>query len=177
LEETLGAEPALRRYRAGAAVGGSISRDRTFYYVAAEREGTRNQTASDISPSAANAINRSLDAGLLREIGTRQLTIGLFPTARKETEASVKLSHTLDGRGQLIGSATTRDVAVTGSWNTTLTAHTVNELRGQVASRVKHSRAPIHTDLASRFLALLTLGRRTSEMPIAVNPISKSAIA
>ena len=76
LEETLGAEPALRRYRAGAAIGGPISRDRTFYYAAAEREGTHDQTASDISPAAANAINRSLDAGLLPEIGTRQLTVG-----------------------------------------------------------------------------------------------------
>ena len=85
LEETLGAGPALRRYRAGAAIGGPISRDRTFYYAAAEREGTRDQTASDISPSAARAINRSLDAGLLPEIGTRQLTVGVFPTARSET--------------------------------------------------------------------------------------------
>jgi Carboxypeptidase regulatory-like domain/TonB dependent receptor len=161
LEETLGAKPALRRYRAGAAIGGAISRDRTFYYAAAEREGTRDQTASDISPSAANAINRVLDAGLLLEIGTRQLTIGLFPTARNETEASVKLSHTLDGRGLLVGalavnqntedhdafnrgglsdpsargSATTRDVAGTASWNTTLTPRTTNELRGQVAPR------------------------------------------
>ena len=71
------------------------------------------------------------------------------------------MSHALDGRGLLVGalaanqntedhdafnrgglsdpsargSATTRDVAVTASWNTTLTPHTANELRGQVAAR------------------------------------------
>ena len=161
LEETLGADPALRRYRAGAAIGGPIVRDRTFYYAAAEREGTHDQTASDISPSVATAINRTLGAGLLPEIGTRQLTIGPFPMARGETESSVKLSHALGGRGFLTGaiaanhdaddydafnrgglsdrsargSTTTRDIAVTGSWNTSLTPRSVNELRGQFAGR------------------------------------------
>src|SRR3982751_1422896 len=32
LEETFGADPALRRFRAGGAIGGPISRDRAFYY-------------------------------------------------------------------------------------------------------------------------------------------------
>jgi hypothetical protein len=161
LEESLGADPALGRYRAGAAVGGSIARDRTFYYAAVEREGTHDQTASDISPSVATAINGALASGLLPAIGTRALTIGVFPTARSETESSVKISQALEGRGFLTGalaanqntdehdafnggglsdrsargSATTRDVALTGSWNTALTAHTANELRGQFAAR------------------------------------------
>src|SRR5262245_57425789 len=161
LEETLGADPALGRYRAGAAIGGPIARDRTFYYAAAEREGTHDQTASDISPSVGTAINRALAAGVLPEIATRQLTIGPFPTARSETESSVKISHTLGGgrfltlaiagnhtaddndafnRGGLSdrsarGSATTHDMALTGSWNTTVTPRTVNELRGQFAHR------------------------------------------
>src|SRR3954471_10411495 len=161
LEETLGADPALRRYRAGGAVGGPISRDRTFYYAAAEREGAHDETASDISPSAAAAINRALSSGVLPEIGTRELTIGTFPTTRRETESSVKVSHVLESSGFLTaavaanqnadeydafnggglsdrsarGSATTRDVALTGSWSTTLTPHTANDLRGQLASR------------------------------------------
>src|SRR3954471_18619836 len=57
LEETLGADPALRRYGAGGAGGGPISRDRTFYCAAAGPEGAHDETASDISPSAAAAIN------------------------------------------------------------------------------------------------------------------------
>ena len=60
-----GADPTLRRYRAGGAIGGPIVRDRTFYYDAAEREGTQDQTSSDINPSVARAINRVLGAGLL----------------------------------------------------------------------------------------------------------------
>src|SRR5262249_2801429 len=159
--ETLGADPVLRRYRAGVALGGPISRNHTFYYAAVEREGTHDQTASDISSSTATAINRALSAGLLPEIGTRQLTLGPFPTARRETESSVKISHSLEGRGALTGavaanqnaddhdafnrfglsdrsargSASTRDVAATGSWNRALTARTANELRGQIAAR------------------------------------------
>jgi len=161
LEETLGADPTLTRYRVGAAIGGPFVRDRTFYYAAAEREGTHDQTASDVSPSVAAVINRALGAGLLPEIATRQLTIGPFPTARSETEASLKISHALGGRGFLTGafaanqnaddhdafnrgglsdssargSAMTRDVALTGSWNTTVAPRTVNELRGQLARR------------------------------------------
>src|SRR3954468_1734925 len=161
LEETLDADPALTRYRAGAAGGGPISKDRTFYYAAAEREGTQDETASDISPSAAAAINRALSSGVLPEIGTRELTIGTFPTTRRETESSVKVSRVLESSGFLTaavaanqnadeydafnggglsdrsarGSATTRDVALTGSWSTTLTPHTANELRGQLAAR------------------------------------------
>ena len=34
------------------------------------------------------------------------------------------------------GRATARDVAVTGSWNTMLTAHTANELRGPTRRRL-----------------------------------------
>jgi Carboxypeptidase regulatory-like domain/TonB dependent receptor len=160
LEEALGANPALRRYRAGGALGGPISKDRTFYYAAAEREGTHDETASDVSPSAAIAINWAFSSVLLPEIGTRELTIGPFPTARSDTESSVKVSHALEGRGFVTGavtanqntdkhdafnrgglsdrsrgSATTRDVALTGSWNMTLAAHTANEVRGQVAAR------------------------------------------
>src|SRR5262249_50327416 len=161
LEETLRADPVLRRYRAGVATGGPLSKDRTFYYAAAEREGTHDQTASDIDPATATAINGALRSGLLPEIDTRELTIGPFPTERRETEVSIKVSHALEGRGSLTaavaanhnvdehdafnrgglsdrsarGTATTRDVALTGSWNTTLTTHTANELRGQFAVR------------------------------------------
>ena len=161
LEESLGAKPALARYRAGGAVGGPIAKDRTFYYAAAEREHTDDETASDIGPGVASRINAALSAGLLPELGTRALTIGLFPTKRTETESSAKITHSFTGRGILVGSiaanqnaeendglngaglsdrsargsATTRDVAVTGSWNTAIATATANELRGQFATR------------------------------------------
>jgi hypothetical protein len=161
LEESLGAKPALTRYRAGGAIGGPIAKDRTFYYVAAEREHTDDETASDIGPGVASRINSALSAGLLPELGTRSLTIGLFPTTRTETESSAKITHSFTGRGLVVGSiaanqnadehnalnisglsdrsargsATTRDVAGTGSWNAAITTATANELRGQFAAR------------------------------------------
>jgi hypothetical protein len=161
LEESLGAKPDLTRYRAGGAIGGAISKDRTFYYAAAEREGAHDETASDIQPTVVATINTALSSGLLPQLGTRALTIGLFPTERTETESSLKITHALTGRGVLVasvaanqnagqhdafnsgglsdrsarGDATTRDVAVTGSWNAAVTATTANEVRGQLAFR------------------------------------------
>jgi hypothetical protein len=160
-EDTLGADPALRRFRAGGAIGGPFVRDRSFYYAAAEREGTRDHAASDIARSTASAINTALSSGLLPELGTRELTIGVFPTARHETEASLKVTHQLEHRGTVVasltanqngddhdafntgglsdrsarGSAATRDVATTFSWYKTRGSTTANEFRGQVAGR------------------------------------------
>jgi hypothetical protein len=160
LEETLGQKPSLERYRGGLAIGGPLRRDRTFYYAAAEREQTSDETASEVDLDAASAINSALAAGLLPQVATRQLTVGLFPTARFETEWSAKVTQQLE-RGALImriastdardehdafnsggladrsarGSATTRDLAVTGAWTTVYGSRTTNELRGQVATR------------------------------------------
>jgi hypothetical protein len=161
LEETLGNRPSLRRYRGGLAVGGPLVKDRAFYYAAAEREHTHDETASGIDADAASSINRTLNAGLFPQVRTRQLTVGLFPTARAETEWAAKLTHQLQGRGALVGriaathnhdehnafnngglsdrsargARTTHDVALTGSWMTALSARTTNELRGQLATR------------------------------------------
>lgn len=161
LEENAGAATALKRYRAGGAIGGALSKDRTFYYAAAEREGAHDKTASDIQPAVALKINAALSAGLLPELGTRALTIGVFPTDRTETESSVKITHSITGRGVIVasvaanrnadehddfnrgglsdrsarGSATTYDVSVTGSWNMAVTTTTANEVRGQFATR------------------------------------------
>jgi hypothetical protein len=161
IEESLGEAPALRRYRAGGAIGGPAAKDRTFYYAAAEREGAHAETASDIDPAVASRINTALSSGLLPQIGTRGLTTGLFPTKRTETESSLRITHSLTGRGVVVGSVAanqnadehdafnrgglsdrsargttrTRDVALTGSWNTALASTTANELRGQFATR------------------------------------------
>jgi hypothetical protein len=161
LEENLGVKPSLTRYRAGGAMGGPLTKDRTFYYMAAEREGTHDETASAIEPGVATGINAALNAGLLPQLGTRALTIGLFPIERTETESSAKITHSFTGRGIVVGSvaanqhadgqdglngsglsdrsargsASTRDVALTGSWNTAITSRTANELQGQFAAR------------------------------------------
>ena len=161
LEEMLGNAPSLRRYRAGLAVGGPLAKDRTFYYAAAEREQTRDQTASNVDSEAASSIDEALSAGLFPPVRTRQLMVGLFPTARAETEWAAKLTHQLEDHGALVariaathnrdehnalnsggltdrsarGMATTDDVALTGSWTAAVSARTTHELRGQLATR------------------------------------------
>jgi Carboxypeptidase regulatory-like domain/TonB dependent receptor-like, beta-barrel len=161
LEETLGKKPSLTRYRGGLAVGGPVVTDRTFYYAAAEREQTDDETASDIDANAISAINTALSRGLLPQVHTRALTSGLFAIARTETEWAAKLTRQLDGRGAVVGriaathnhdtrnafntgglsdrsirgTDTTRDLAFTGSWTTVLSPRTTNELRGQLATR------------------------------------------
>jgi hypothetical protein len=89
------------------------------------------------------------------------LTIGLFPTARTETEWSAKVTRQLEARGALVGriaatqnrqeddafntgglsdrsargTGTTRDIGLTGSWIAALGARTTNEVLGQLATR------------------------------------------
>jgi hypothetical protein len=85
LEDTLGRKPTLRRFRGGMAVGGPLATDRTFYYAAGEREHARGQAASEIDQDARRSIDAALSAGLFPQVGTRQLTAGLFPEGRIET--------------------------------------------------------------------------------------------
>ena len=153
--------PALHRYRAGFSIGGPVVADRTFYYTAFEREHARGEAASDIEGATASAMNAALVNGLFPDLTTRQLTLGLFPTAREETEWSAKATQQLTGRGSLVarfaltdnhddndafnagglsdlsarGSSVTADRAVTGSWTTTVGSRTTNDFRGQVATR------------------------------------------
>src|SRR5258708_2441196 len=47
------AKPSSRRFRGGAALGGPIVKDRTFYYAAAEQEHNRGQAGSAIDPPSA----------------------------------------------------------------------------------------------------------------------------
>src|SRR5258706_10008776 len=89
------AKPSFRRFRAGAALGGPIVKDRTFYYAAAEQEHNRGQAGSDIDPAVASSINTFLASGAFSRLATRQLATGFFPIARAETEAAGKLDHQL----------------------------------------------------------------------------------
>jgi outer membrane receptor protein involved in Fe transport len=88
-------KPALRRFRAGVALGGALVKDRTFYYAAVEQEHNRGQAGSDIDPQAASAINAFLSAGGFPRLATRQITTNFFPISRAETEAAGRLDHRL----------------------------------------------------------------------------------
>src|SRR5467141_4513 len=89
------AKPSFRRFRGGAALGGPLVRDRTFYYAAAEQEHNRGRAGSDIDPTLVSSINTFLVSGAFPGVATRHLTAGFFPIARAETEAAGKLDHQL----------------------------------------------------------------------------------
>src|SRR5258706_1555265 len=88
--QTESAAPSLHRYRAGAALGGPIVHDRTFYYAAFEQEHSRSLEDSFISPALAGAINRRLALGAYQLLPVRRINDGFFPASRAETEASAK---------------------------------------------------------------------------------------
>lgn len=160
LGETGGKRPRLNRYRGGMAMGGPIFKSRTFYYAAAEREHADGSSASDVDPNAATLINAALAAGVPGPGEIPHLTIGLSPTARRETEWSAKITHEFAGHGELgariagndnrdegdgnsgaLADAsarvrrTTDDAGVASWWTTTLGARTTNDLRAQFAKR------------------------------------------
>ncbi len=165
------AAPSLHRYRTGAALGGPIVKDRTFFYAAVEQEHNRSLEDSFVAPTAATAINRILAAGVFPGLATRRINDDYFPASRAETEASVKLNHQLTSRNALMlryaftnnreagdafntagwtdpsarGSSFTQDHAVVGSLTTVFDPQSVGDLRFQIADR----RVAVRTNDAS----------------------------
>jgi hypothetical protein len=159
--ETELGKPSFRRFRAGAALGGPIVKDRTFYYAAAEQEHNRGQAGSDIDPAVVSSINTFLASGAFPGVTTRHLAAGFFPIARAETEAAGKLDHQLTKNTALMlryvftnnkesgdafnnsglidasarGSSFTSDNALSASLTSVLGSHAVSDFRFQVATR------------------------------------------
>ena len=155
------ATPNLHRYRTGAALGGPIVKDRTFFYAAVEQEHNRSLEDSFIAPASAAAINNILAAGVFPRLATQRINTDYFPASRAETEASVKLNHQLTSRNALMlryaftnnreagdafntagwtdpsarGSSFTQDHAVVGSLTTVFDPQSVGDLRFQIADR------------------------------------------
>ena len=161
--ETESATPMLHKYRTGVALGGPISRNRTFYYAAFEQEHNRALEDSYLSPALVNAINRI--------VGAHTVTDNFFPTSRAETEASAKVNHQLTSRNSGMlrwaftdnreagdafnnlgwtdpsarGSNFTRDQAVVGALTTVFDPQSVGDFRFQFADR----RAVVRTNDAT----------------------------
>jgi hypothetical protein len=159
--ETERSAPDLHRYRMGDALGGPIVRNRTFYYAAFEQEHSRSLEDSFINPLVATAINNLLDTGVFSGLKTRAINGNLFPAARAETEASVKLNHQLSDRNTLMlryaftnnreagdafntgglvdpsarASSFTEDNDLVGALTTVLGPQSVSDLRFQYADR------------------------------------------
>src|SRR5262249_23267695 len=92
--ETERQPPNLHRYRTGLALGGPLVKNRTFYYLGFEQEGSHSREDAFIAPAVAEAINRSE--------GRRRVTDDPFPVSRAETEASAKINHQLTPRNSLM---------------------------------------------------------------------------
>jgi hypothetical protein len=89
-------KPDESRVRAGVALGGAISRNRMFYYVAAEQEMARGEDTNDLTPSTLKSINSSLRN--YPPLSSLNLQSGFFPTTDQETELSGRFDRTLTKR-------------------------------------------------------------------------------
>jgi len=178
-------KPSFRRFRAGAALGGPIVKDRTFYYAAAEQEHNRGQAGSDIDPAVASSINTFLASGAYPGLTTRHLAADFFPIARAETEAAGKLDHQLTKNTALMlryvftnnkeagdafnnsglidasarGSTFTSDNALSASLTSVRGSQAVSDLRFQAATRhaVLRTNAPFGPGID--IAGLVTFGR------------------
>jgi len=183
--ETEPGKPSFRRFRAGFALGGPISKGRTFYYAAAEQEHNRGQIGSEIDPAVASTINSFLATGAFPNLATRQITTTFAPTARAETEAAGRLDHQLTKNTELMlrytftnnkesgdafntsglvdasarGSSFTSDNALSGSLTTVLGSAAVSDLRFQAATRhaVLRTNQPFGPEID--IAGLVTFGR------------------
>jgi outer membrane receptor protein involved in Fe transport len=153
--------PDLSRFRTGLSAGGPIVRNHTFYYVAAEQEGSHGDDSSLISPLDATAINGLLSSGTFPRIATRSINPGLFRVARAETEVSGRLDHRIGEKHTLLlkyaftnnreagdafntggivdpssrGSSFVEDQGVIGSLTSILSNNAINSVRFQVSTR------------------------------------------
>jgi hypothetical protein len=153
--------PDVHRYRTGVALGGPLVRDKTFYYAAFEQEHNRSLEDSYINPGVASAVDSILARGAFPRLSTRSVSDSLFPTARAETEASLKINHQLTGANSLMvryaftnnreagdafntsglsdasarGSSFIQDQAMVGALTTIFDPSSVGDLRLQFAQR------------------------------------------
>ena len=179
------ATPNLHRYRTGAALGGPLLKNRTFYYAAFEQEHNRALEDSFISQPLAAAVNQIIARGALPRLANWRVTDGFFPVARAETEASAKVNHQFNAMKSLMlryafthnreagdafntsgwtdpsarGSSFIRDQAVVGSLTTIFNPQSFGDLRFQIADR----RAVLRTNDAAgpgiEIAGLLNFGR------------------
>ncbi len=183
--ETESGEPSFRRFRAGFALAGPVTKDKTFYYTAVEQEHNRGQIGSDIDPTVASPINAFLATGAFPGLATRQITTAFSPIARAETEVAGKLDHQLTKNTALMlrytftnnkesgdafntdgfvdasarGSSFTSDNALSGSLTSVLGSEAVSDLRFQAATRhaVLRTNGPFSPEID--IAGLVTFGR------------------
>ena len=86
-------KPDESRLRAGVALGGTLQKNKTFYYLAAEQEVAHGEDTNDLRPATLAQINGALQqSGPLRGLS---LQTGFFPTTDQEPEISGRLDRKL----------------------------------------------------------------------------------
>ena len=176
-------KPDLSRFRVGAALGGALRHDRTFYYLGFEQEHSRGQGASDLDPAILATINPFLATGGVT--GIQGITAGFFPITRAETEASGKINHQINATDSLAvrysftnnreandafntsdlmdfsarGSSFSKDHSAVGSLTTLFGEQRINDLRFQVATRRVELRTANQTAPGIFVPAVIEFGR------------------
>lgn len=177
-------KPDLARLRGGFSLGGPLVKNRTFFYLAAEQEHMRTESASEIKGAVAETINSFLASGAFPGLTIRYITTSFLPVTRAETEFSGKVNHQWGQHSLMIrtaftdsrrasdafntitlddasarGSTFTKDIALAGSVASVLGTTRVNDLRFQLASRRVVLRTSDQSGPGIDIDGLLNLGR------------------
>lgn len=152
-------KPDENRLRAGVALGSTLQRDKTFYYLAAEQELAHGEDANDLKLATVKQINSALQQS--GPIHGLTLQAGLFPTSDQETEVSGRLDRVLSGHHSAMlryaftnsrnvadafntdemsdrsarGSAFTADNSLNGTLSSTTSNHSLNKLSFELSQR------------------------------------------
>ncbi len=154
-------KPALSRQRLGLSLGGPMVKDRAFYYAAFEQERARGEAEENIAPMVVRDVNAVLAGGAYPRMTTRALTTTSFPANRAETELAGKFNQQITRDASLAlrysftnnreagnafndgnyydrtarGSSFTVDHGLAASLTWLIGPSSVNDLRGQIATR------------------------------------------
>src|SRR5262249_1715797 len=147
--------------------GGSLTRDRLFYYSALEQESLSEEQEPEIDSLVRSRINAALASGIAPRLGVRSVASDASLVGQDETQAAGKLTylagerHTLNFRLAFTndrvrngafnmdalsdlsarGSAYVKDYQLTASAVSTLSSSLINDLRFQSSARRVVTRA------------------------------------
>lgn len=165
-EVDAGFHPRLSRYQPGTSLNGPIKKNRTFFSTAFETEKAFEEEWSETPSDAIELIRKAFQSPAFANGLVKDPYHGLFRTATRGTEYSLKVNHIQDehdtysaryaySRGRVLGdvqggtnfsdrssggSSLTSDHAFVASWLRVLTPKTTNDVRFQLSQRSQEVR-------------------------------------
>ncbi len=165
-EVDVGLHPRLSRYQPGASLMGPIKKNRTFFSTAFETERDFEEEWSETPASSLSRIRQALQSSSFVNGIVKEPSRGLFRTATRGIEYSLKVNHLADehnsfsaryaySRGRVLGdvqgssnfsdrsaggSSITSDHSFVASWLRVITPTVVNDLRVQISERSQQVR-------------------------------------